>query len=163
MLHPLYQEPFRPRFHFTPERNWMNDPNGIIYHDGEYHLFYQYNPFGDKWGHMSWGHAVSRDLVHWEHLPVALAEEGTSGFTQVLRSSISITRAVSEQTLWSLSTRDIARRAARASGWKIKDWPTAMTAGGRGHTTLATRSSISACPTFAIQRSSGMSRRSAGS
>ena len=76
MLHPLYQEPFRPRFHFTPERNWMNDPNGMIYHDGEYHLFYQYNPFGDKWGHMSWGHAVSRDLVHWEHLPVALAEEG---------------------------------------------------------------------------------------
>ena len=48
MLHPLYQEPFRPRFHFTPERNWMNDPNGMIYHDGEYHLFYQYNPFGDN-------------------------------------------------------------------------------------------------------------------
>jgi fructan beta-fructosidase len=76
MLHPLYQEPFRSQFHFTPERNWMNDPNGTVYHDGEYHLFYQYNPFGDKWGHMSWGHAVSGDLVHWIHLPVALAEEG---------------------------------------------------------------------------------------
>jgi sucrose-6-phosphate hydrolase SacC (GH32 family) len=68
-------EPFRPRFHFTPERNWMNDPNGMVYYEGEYHLFYQYNPFGIKWGHMSWGHAVSKDLVRWEHLPVALQEE----------------------------------------------------------------------------------------
>jgi fructan beta-fructosidase len=68
-------EPFRPKFHFTPERNWMNDPNGLVYLDGEWHLFYQYNPFGDRWGHMSWGHALSRDLVRWQHLPLAMAEE----------------------------------------------------------------------------------------
>lgn len=70
-----YDEPFRPQFHFSPEKNWMNDPNGLVYYDGEYHLFYQYNPEGDTWGHMSWGHAVSKDLVRWEHLPVALREE----------------------------------------------------------------------------------------
>ncbi|MGA8027559.1 MAG: glycoside hydrolase family 32 protein, partial [Bryobacteraceae bacterium] len=73
---PQYDQPYRPQYHFSPREHWTNDPNGLVYFEGEYHLFFQYNPFGDNWGHMSWGHAVSRDLLHWEQLPVALPEEG---------------------------------------------------------------------------------------
>ena len=69
----LAGDPHRPRYHFLPPANWMNDPNGAIFWKGKYHLFYQYNPNGAFWGTMHWGHAASEDLVHWEHLPIALA------------------------------------------------------------------------------------------
>jgi beta-fructofuranosidase len=71
----LEQDRHRPRYHFLPPANWMNDPNGLIQYQGQYHLFYQYNPNGAFWGTMHWGHAMSEDLVHWRHMPVALTPE----------------------------------------------------------------------------------------
>lgn len=72
---PIHTEHWRGRLHFSPQRHWINDPNGLVWLEGEYHLYYQYNPFGDQWGHMSWGHAVSTDLLHWQELPVAIPED----------------------------------------------------------------------------------------
>jgi fructan beta-fructosidase len=71
--------PYRPAFHFSPEKNWINDPAGLVFDGSEYHLFNQYNPFGDQWGHMSWSHAVSKDLFSWQELPVALRDENGIG------------------------------------------------------------------------------------
>ncbi len=67
-----YSEKHRPQLHFSPPAHWMNDPNGMVYYKGEYHLFYQYYPDGTVWGPMHWGHAVSKDMLHWQHLPIAL-------------------------------------------------------------------------------------------
>lgn len=71
-----YNELYRPQFHFSPAKNWINDPVGLVHHDGIYHLYYQYNPGGIGWGNMSWGHSTSDDLTHWEEQPVALLARG---------------------------------------------------------------------------------------
>nr|WP_260115473.1 hypothetical protein [Paenibacillus sp. YPD9-1] len=69
----LREDHYRLRYHFMPPAGWMNDPNGLIFFKGEYHIFYQYHPHEAKWGPMHWGHAKSKDLITWEHLPIALA------------------------------------------------------------------------------------------
>ena len=73
------EDKFYPGFHYRPQKNWINDPNGLIYKDGWYHMFYQYNPGGDVWGDIHWGHAKSRDLIHWEECTVALTPSYAEG------------------------------------------------------------------------------------
>ncbi|WP_422928178.1 glycoside hydrolase family 32 protein [Singulisphaera sp. PoT] len=84
------QDARRPVYHFRPTAFWMNDPNGPIFHRGYYHMFYQFNPYGDGWGNMHWGHARSKDLVHWEHLPIALWASKDAGEDHVFSGSAAV-------------------------------------------------------------------------
>lgn len=94
---------FKPRFHMTPQVGWMNDPNGFVYFRGEYHLFYQFNPYESVWGPMHWGHAKSKDLVNWEHLPVALAPDRDYDKDGCFSGSA----IVKDDTLWLMYTGHI--------------------------------------------------------
>ncbi|MGL4173782.1 MAG: glycoside hydrolase family 32 protein [Actinomycetota bacterium] len=111
-----YHEAFRPQVHYTPKQHWMNDPNGLVYHLGEYHLFYQYNPHENKWGNMSWGHAVSSDLISWTELPVAITpDDGVEIFSG---SAI-----IDQKNVSGLGTSDSPAMVAFYTAYHGKDRP----------------------------------------
>jgi beta-fructofuranosidase len=85
-------DPARPSYHVLSPAQWINDPNGPLFHDGWYHLFYQHNPYGDEWGHMHWGHVRSKDLAHWERLPLALWPSKSKGEDHVFSGSAAVTK-----------------------------------------------------------------------
>jgi fructan beta-fructosidase len=101
-----FGQDYRPRYHFTPPQNWTNDPNGLVYAGGQYHLFYQHNPFANQWGHMSWGHAVSRDLLYWRHLPVAIPEFTEGGKTTAIFSGSAVVDQDNRSRLCPPGTKD---------------------------------------------------------
>lgn len=106
-------ETYRPRLQFSPLKNWMNDPNGPIFFEDEYHLFFQYNPHGSQWGNISWGHAVSKDLVAWEELPVAIPESDHmvfSGSTIIDREQITGHGSMENQAMLAFYTAHFSER-----------------------------------------------------
>ena len=114
-------EKYRPLYHQTPRRGWMNDPNGMFYKDGVWHLFYQYNPYGSKWGNMHWGHTVSPDMVHWTELPPAIVRD-------TLGQIFSGSSIVKGDTIYSYYT-SAGRAQVQSGAWSVD--------GGRTYTKFA--------------------------
>ena len=107
----LANDPMRPQFHLLPAKNWMNDPNGPIYFNGKYHLFFQYNPLAAVWGDMSWNHAVSEDMLHWKHLPVAMTPtpDGPDSYGVFSGSALKVEKRVYQvYTGTRLSSKELA-------------------------------------------------------
>ncbi|MCC6232597.1 MAG: glycoside hydrolase family 32 protein [Verrucomicrobiales bacterium] len=109
-------DPARPVLHFRPPAQWMNDPNGLLQHRGWFHLFYQHNPYGDTWGHMHWGHARTRDLLHWEHLPIALWPSTERGEEHVFSGSAALNGNGDPTLLYTSIARD-RDAASHAEQW----------------------------------------------
>lgn len=106
----------RPGYHIVAPANWINDPNGPIFHDGYWHMFYQHNPYGDGWGHMHWGHVRSRDLAHWEHLPIALWPSKETGEEHVF-SGCSVIRADGRPAIFYTSIKEGKSAGDFAEQW----------------------------------------------
>ena len=148
----------RPRWHYAPRQTWMNDPNGLIFNAGTWHLFYQSNPFDSAWGNMSWGHATSPDLLTWTEHPVALwhtdTEEIYSGSCVFDAGNSSGLGTADWPPLVAIYTANhLPGSARRASRPRIS--PTAWTGAATGRPTPATRCSIAGRPTFVTRRCSG--------
>ncbi len=112
----------RPIYHFHPPANWMNDPNGPIFHHGYYHMFYQFNPYGDSWGNMHWGHARSRDLVHWEPLPIALWPSKTRGEEHIFSGCSLITPQGKPMIIYTSIGQPLPEQWAALSDDDMIDW-----------------------------------------
>jgi fructan beta-fructosidase len=145
---------YRPGYHFTPGRNWMNDPNGLVYYKGVYHLYFQYNPEADVWGNMSWGHASSPDLVHWTEHPVAIAKEAGeeifSGSVVVDHRNSSGFGVGDDLPLVAIYT------SAYPDGRQAQSLAFSTTSAGRGRSTPATQYWIAHLTRSAIRRCLGI-------
>jgi fructan beta-fructosidase len=127
----LYREKDRPQFHFTSRRGWLNDPNGLVWHQGKYHLFYQHNPFGWEWGNMNWGHAVSPDMLHWTELPDAISprkfgDMAFSGSAVVDQGVTGVASPTKDKIVAAFTSTGrgecIGDFAPDASGWKFHEY-----------------------------------------